>query len=224
MPCCSVARTALGCGSHAAGRAGRGARWAPRGSITGPRAGDADRLGFPPLGGASRGDARSCLSAGWTSRQRRWRQSSSVALVETQQLRMLERLRHAGEQPVTLGELRAGGIDFPAVVLSELEINGYVIERLHEHGRLIGVRLLENDAPPMRPQGWRQRWRRPCDSPTSRRLAGVLAPRPAGSSRARRCRLPSRRGTSHATRAGTYATRSSVPSRSMPSKGARRAR
>jgi len=62
-----------------------------------------------------------------------------VALVETQQLRMLERLRRAGEQPVTLEELRAGGIDFPAVVLSELEINGYAIQRLHQHGRLIGV-------------------------------------------------------------------------------------
>jgi hypothetical protein len=43
---------------------------------------------------------------------------------------MLERLRRADQQPVTLDELRAGGIDFPAVVLSELEINGYVIERL----------------------------------------------------------------------------------------------
>jgi hypothetical protein len=33
----------------------------------------------------------------------------SMALVETQQLRMLERLRHAAEQPVTLEQLRAGG-------------------------------------------------------------------------------------------------------------------
>ena len=47
-----------------------------------------------------------------------------MALVETQQLRLLERLRHAGEQPVTLEQLRAGGIDFPAVVIGELELNG----------------------------------------------------------------------------------------------------
>ncbi len=47
-----------------------------------------------------------------------------MALVETQQLRMLELLRGADEQPVTLDELRAGGIDFPAVVVSELEITG----------------------------------------------------------------------------------------------------
>ena len=84
-----------------------------------------------------------------------------MALVETQQLRMLERLRHAGEQPVTLEQLRAGGIDFPAVVLSELESNGYLIERLHEHGRLIGVRLLETEAPDAPASRWRQRWRRP---------------------------------------------------------------
>jgi hypothetical protein len=70
-----------------------------------------------------------------------------MALVETQQLRMLERLRHAGEQPVTLEQLRAGGIDLPAVVIGQLELNGYAIERVCEHGRMIGVRLLETEAP-----------------------------------------------------------------------------
>jgi hypothetical protein len=44
-----------------------------------------------------------------------------VALAETQQLRMLKRLRSAGQQPVTLEQLRAGGIDFPAVVIGELD-------------------------------------------------------------------------------------------------------
>ena len=62
-----------------------------------------------------------------------------MALAETQQLRMLERLRSAGNQPVTLDQLRAGGIDFPAVVIGELELNGYVIERVCEHDRQIGV-------------------------------------------------------------------------------------
>ena len=74
-----------------------------------------------------------------------------MTLAETQQLRMLERLRSAGEQPVTLEQLRAGGIDFPAVVIGELELNGYVIERVYEHGRLLGVRLLETEAPPHQP-------------------------------------------------------------------------
>ena len=70
-----------------------------------------------------------------------------MALAETQQLRLLERLRRAGQQPVTLDQLRAGGIDFPAVVIGELELNGYVIERVYEHDRQIGVRLLEPEAP-----------------------------------------------------------------------------
>ena len=50
--------------------------------------------------------------------------------IETQQLRMLEHLRQAGTQPLTLDQLRAGGIDFPAVVIGELELSGYVIERV----------------------------------------------------------------------------------------------
>ena len=83
-----------------------------------------------------------------------------MALAETQQLRMLERLRRAGKQPVTLGELRAGGIHFPAVVIGELELNGYAIERVYEHGRLIGVRLLETEAPDTPSSRRRHRWRR----------------------------------------------------------------
>jgi hypothetical protein len=70
-----------------------------------------------------------------------------MAPIETQQLRMLEQLRQAGAQPMTLDQLRAGGIDFPAVVIGELELNGYVIERVHDHGKLLGVRLLETEAP-----------------------------------------------------------------------------
>jgi hypothetical protein len=82
-----------------------------------------------------------------------------MALAETQQLRMLERLRRAGKQPVTLGELRAGGIHFPAVVIGELELNGYAIERVYEHGKLIGVRLLDTKA--SNPSSRRRhRWRR----------------------------------------------------------------
>jgi hypothetical protein len=84
-----------------------------------------------------------------------------MALAETQQLRMLERLRSAGNQPLTLGELRAGGIDFPAVVISELELHGYAIERVYEHGRLIGVRLLEDGATDPPASRRRQRSRRP---------------------------------------------------------------
>ena len=54
-----------------------------------------------------------------------------MAPIETQQLWMLEQLRQPGRQPVTLDQLRAGGIDFPAVVIRELELNGYVIDRVY---------------------------------------------------------------------------------------------
>jgi hypothetical protein len=59
-----------------------------------------------------------------------------VTLADAQQQRLLERLRQAGDQPVAFAELHAGGIDFPAAVVSELELNGYVIERVYDHGSL----------------------------------------------------------------------------------------
>jgi len=82
-----------------------------------------------------------------------------MAPIETQQLRMLEQLRQAGTQPLTLDQLRAGGIDFPAVVIGELELNGYLIERVYEHGRLLGVRLLLIEAPDPPTTRRRYRWR-----------------------------------------------------------------
>ena len=85
----------------------------------------------------------------------------SMAIVEAQQLRMLEQLRHAAEQPMTVEQLRASGIDFPAVVIGELELNGYAIERVYVQGRMMGVRLLETE--PVQPPTSRRRdrWRRP---------------------------------------------------------------
>ena len=82
-----------------------------------------------------------------------------MAPTETQQLRMLEQLRQAGAQPMTLDQLRAGGIDFPAVVIGELELNGFVIERVHEQGKPLGVRLLETEAPDPPSTRRRHRWR-----------------------------------------------------------------
>ena len=83
-----------------------------------------------------------------------------MAPTETQQLRMLQQLRQAGTQPLTLDQLRAGGIDFPAVVIGELELNGYALKRVHEHGKLLGVRLVETEAPDPPTTRRRQRWRR----------------------------------------------------------------
>jgi hypothetical protein len=70
-----------------------------------------------------------------------------MTLADTQQQRLLERLRQAGNQPVTFAELHADGIDFPATVVGELEMNGHAIERVYDHGRLVGVRLLQAKPP-----------------------------------------------------------------------------
>ena len=86
-----------------------------------------------------------------------------MTLADTQQKRLLERLRRAGDQPVAFAELRASGIDFPAAVVSELQLNGYAIERVYDHRRLVGVRLLKPEprgipAPQRRRlRLWRQR-------------------------------------------------------------------
>ena len=54
---------------------------------------------------------------------------------------MLRVLRDAGDRPVSLAELRERGIANPAAMIYELEIAGYEIDRVHRHGRLLGVRL-----------------------------------------------------------------------------------
>ena len=69
-----------------------------------------------------------------------------MPLADAQQHRLLELLRKAGNQPIGFAELHAGGISFPAAVVSELELNGYLIERVYDHGRLVGVRLLDAES------------------------------------------------------------------------------
>jgi hypothetical protein len=64
-------------------------------------------------------------------------------LADTQQERLLERLRQAGEEPVAFAELHASGVDFPATIVSELELSGYVFERLRDRAHMVGVRLLQ---------------------------------------------------------------------------------
>jgi biotin operon repressor len=64
-------------------------------------------------------------------------------------------LRDAGDRPVSLAELRERGIANPAAVIYELELAGYEIDRVHRHGRLLGVRLAPGAEP--RPDGIRRR-------------------------------------------------------------------
>jgi hypothetical protein len=70
-----------------------------------------------------------------------------MTLRDAQQQRLLERLRQAGPQPVAFADLHGGGIEFPAVVVGELELHGYATERVYDHGRLVGVRLLQREHP-----------------------------------------------------------------------------
>jgi biotin operon repressor len=60
---------------------------------------------------------------------------------------MLRVLREAGDRPVSLPELRERGIANPAATIYELELAGYEIDRVHRHGRLIGVRLGPGEQP-----------------------------------------------------------------------------
>ena len=82
-----------------------------------------------------------------------------ITLRDTQQQRLLERLRQAGPQPVAFSDLHGDGIEFPAVVVGELELHGYATERVYDHGRLVGVRLLQREHPdtPDTPRR-RRRW------------------------------------------------------------------
>jgi hypothetical protein len=60
---------------------------------------------------------------------------------------VLRVLRDAGDRPVSLVELRERGIANPGAVIYELELAGYEIDRVHRHGRLVGVRIAPGAAP-----------------------------------------------------------------------------
>lgn len=72
---------------------------------------------------------------------------------------VLRVLRDAGDRPVSLPELRERGIANAAAVIYELELAGYEIDRVHHHGRLLGVRLGREREPRVEPRR-RRRLRR----------------------------------------------------------------
>ena len=72
---------------------------------------------------------------------------------------VLRALRDAGDRPVSLPELRERGIGNPAALIYELELAGYEIDRVHRHGRLLGVRLA-GPAEPRREPGRSRRFGR----------------------------------------------------------------
>lgn len=68
-----------------------------------------------------------------------------LEVLEHQQALLLSALRRADGVPTSYAELRDAGVEFPASVVSELELAGVAIERCYQdaHGRrrLVGVRL-----------------------------------------------------------------------------------
>jgi biotin operon repressor len=72
---------------------------------------------------------------------------------------VIRALRDAGDRPLSLPELRERGIANPAAVIYELELAGYEIDRVHRHGRLLGVRL-SGSAEPRREIGRTRRFGR----------------------------------------------------------------
>ena len=80
----------------------------------------------------------------------------STTLADAQQQRLLKRLRQAGDQPVAFAEAAPAGLTSRPPYVSELEPNGYFIERVYDHRRLTGVRLLHPE-PPDTPAAARRR-------------------------------------------------------------------
>jgi hypothetical protein len=67
----------------------------------------------------------------------------SKSMAQQHREKVLRVLGEAGERPVSIVELRERGVPNPASVIYELELAGFAIDRVHRHGRLVGVRLLE---------------------------------------------------------------------------------
>jgi hypothetical protein len=65
------------------------------------------------------------------------------SLPDEQQALVLSALRNAAGTPVSFSELRAAGVEFPASIVSELELSGIAVERCRAAGgREPGVRLV----------------------------------------------------------------------------------
>jgi len=73
-------------------------------------------------------------------------QEAPSEALERQQAIVLGALRAAGGAPVSYAALRDAGVEFPASVVSELELAGVDVERCHERvlraQRIVGVRLV----------------------------------------------------------------------------------
>ena len=97
--------------------------------------GIAERVGLPDPTAARRRQRRRGV--------RRGGRSSGEIAASAEALRLLKLLREAGRRPVSLEEIAASGIQYPATAIYELELAGHPIEHL-----ATGVRLAEDTDPP----------------------------------------------------------------------------
>jgi hypothetical protein len=75
-----------------------------------------------------------------------------LSLPDEQQALVLDALRSAAGTPVGFSELRKAGVEFPASIVSELELSGIAIQRCRvAGGREPGVRLVTAAEPPESP-------------------------------------------------------------------------
>jgi hypothetical protein len=83
----------------------------------------------------------------WKSTHRARDRDGSLESLERQQSIVLEMLRAAAGRPVSYEQLRDAGVEFPASVVSELELAGVQVERCRERvggtRQVVGVRLYE---------------------------------------------------------------------------------
>ena len=74
-----------------------------------------------------------------------------MTLADAQQQRLLERLRTPATSRSLLASCMPAGLTFRPPSSAELELNGYAIERVYDHGRLVGVRMLHPEPPDTAP-------------------------------------------------------------------------
>jgi hypothetical protein len=48
---------------------------------------------------------------------------------------------------VSFDALQSDGVPFPATIISKLELSSYPVERVRDHGCVLGVRLLSDATP-----------------------------------------------------------------------------